>query len=435
MKYQVTRRDFIRKTSTAAAGVFFIGKASSFGKHKISPNEKLNIACVGTANRAAEDVKGVEMENLVALVDVDDNYLAKAKEKFPNAKTFNDFRRLNDLKGIDAVVVGTTDHTHAVVTAAALKQGRHVYCEKPLTHTLSECRAIEKLAHKHKCVTQMGTQIHATDNYRRVVEVLQSGAIGKVKEAHVWVGRVYNYPGKPPIAQPPKNLHWDLWLGPAPEQPYSPEYVPMWWRKFWDFGGGTLSDMACHHMDLSHWALDIRTPMSVEAQGPKPDPITTPEWLIVNYQYPATKYFDGKLTWYHGEKDGKLVRPPQFAENILPKWEGDGSLFIGEKGMLIADYGRYVLLPETDFKGFTPPPQTIPKSIGHHAEWIHAIKNGGTTLCNFDYAGALTEAVLLGNVAFRVGKHLEWDSKHLKAKNCPEADQYIQHHYRKGWSL
>ncbi|MDB6029226.1 MAG: Oxidoreductase domain protein [Verrucomicrobiales bacterium] len=435
MKHQITRRNFIWKTSATAAGVFFIGKASSFGRNKISPNDKLNIACIGTANRAAENIKGVEGENIVALCDVDELYLGKAKANHASAKTYSDFRRLIDQKDIDAIVVATTDHTHAVATAAAIKSGRHAYCEKPLTHTISECRRIQELARQHKCVTQMGTQIHATDNYRRVVEVIQSGAIGKVKEVHVWVGRVYNFPGNPPLAPVPKNLNWDLWLGPVSETPYSPEYVPMWWRKFWHFGGGTLSDMACHHMDLSHWALGIHTPLTVETEGPTVDAITTPSWLTVHYQYPETKTFSGKLNWYHGEKDGKLHRPPQFADGSLPKWDGDGSLFIGEKGMLLADYGRYVLLPEKDFTGFTPPPQTIAPSKGHHAEWIHAIKNGGTTLCNFDYSGDLSESVLLGNVAFRVGKKLEWDSKHLKAKNCPEADQFIQHHYRKGWKL
>jgi predicted dehydrogenase len=435
MKHQITRRDFIWKTSTTAAGVFFIGKASSFGRNRISPNEKLNVACIGTANRAAENVKGVESENIVALCDVDEAFLAKAKEKHPTAKTFSDFRRLIDEKNIDAIVVATADHTHAVATAAAIRSGRHAYCEKPLTHTISECRRIQELARKHKCITQMGTQIHATDNYRRVVEVIQSGALGKIKEVHVWVGRVYTFEGQPPTAPVPKNLNWDLWLGPVPEVAYSPEYVPMWWRKFWQFGGGTLSDMACHHMDLSHWALGLRTPTSVVTEGPTVNPIATPAWLIAHYQYPETKNFSGKLNWYHGEKDGKLVRPPQFAEGILPEWGGDGTLFIGEKGMMLADYGRYVMLPEKDFKGFTPPPQTIPKSLGHHAEWINAIKNGGPTTCNFDYSGDLTESVLLGNVAYRVGKKIEWDSKHLKAKNCPEADQFIQHEYRKGWKL
>ncbi len=435
MKNQFTRRDFIWKSSTAAAGAFFIGKASSFGKRKISPNGKLNVACIGTANRAAANIEGVQGENIVALCDVDSAFLAKAKEKFPGAKTYADFRKMMDQNDIDAVVVATADHTHAVATAAAIKSGRHVYCEKPLTHTVSECRRIQELARKHKAITQMGTQIHATDNYRRVVEVIQSGAIGNIKEVHVWVGRVYTFDGQPPTAPVPQNLNWDLWLGPVTEVPYSPEYVPLWWRKFWHFGGGTLSDMACHHMDLSHWALGLHTPLSVEAEGPTPSSIATPPWLTVHYQYPATKNFSGKLNWYHGEKDGKLHRPPQFAQGILPKWDGDGTLFIGEKGMLLADYGRYVLLPEKDFAQFKAPPQTIPKSIGHHAEWIDAIKNGGTPLCNFDYAGDLTESVLLGNVAYLAGKKLEWDSKHLKAKNCPEADQFIQHHYRKGWSL
>ena len=429
------RRQFIKKASAGTAGLWFIGNASSFGKGK-SPNEKLNIAVIGTANRAAQNIKGVEGENIVAVCDIDDRYLDAAKQKFTGAKAYNDFRKMLEQNDIDAVVVSTTDHTHAPATMAALKSGRHVYCEKPLTHTISEARLIAQAAKKYKRATQMGTQIHATDNYRRVVEIIKSGAIGTVREVHVWVGSVYTASGRPTDTPPvPSNLHWDLWIGPAPYRPYHPDYHPIWWRRWWDFGGGTLADMGCHHIDLSHWALDLRYPTSVVTEGPPVHVEATPAWMIAHYEYSARgKQPPVKLTWYHGEKDGKQVRPPHFAEGKLPEW-GNGSLFVGDKGMLLAEYGKYVLLPQKDFAGFQPPPQTIPKSIGHHEEWIQACKTGSPTTCNFDYAGALTEAVLLGNVAYRTGKKIEWDPKTLRAKNCPEAEQYIEHKYREGWKL
>ena len=229
---------------------------------------------------------------------------------------------------------------------------------------------------------------------------------------------------------PPANLDWDLWHGPVTPKPYHPDFVPAKWRNWWHYGGGSLADFGCHYIDLPHWALDLRTPLTVEAEGPPLDSECPPVWLIVHYEYPARGSKPPvKLTWYHGGK-----RPPLFAEGKLPKW-GDGNLFIGEKGMLLAGYDKHVLLPEQDFADFKRPEPFIKNSIGHHKEWIEACKNGGTTTCNFDYSGALTETVLLGNAAFRTGKKLEWDPVRLKAKNCPEADQFIQHHYRKGWKI
>lgn len=388
------------------------------------------------ANRAGEDLKEVSKEtalvNIVALCDVDEKYLGAAKARFPQAKTFRDFRRLLEERDIDAVVVGTPDHTHAVATVAALRSGRHVYCEKPLTHTVSEARIVIETARRQKLVTQMGTQIHAGENYRRVVELIQSGAIGVVREVHVFIDVSYTATKPAPRAEVPAGLDWDLWLGPAANRPYSPAYVPKDWRRWWDFGGGTLNDFGCHHMDLPHWALGLHHASAVEVvDGPPVDAEVTCPWLVVRYEYPARgNQPPVKLTWYHGGK-----RPPHFAENKLPKWGTAGTLFVGDKGMLLADYNRYVLLPEKDFAGFTPPPRTIPPSIGHHKEWIEACRSGGITTCNFDYSGALAETVLLGNVAYRAGKRLEWDAKTLRAKNCPQADQFIQHHYRSGWRI
>src|SRR5262249_4904734 len=314
------------------------------------------------------------------------------------AKLFNDFRRMIDAGGLDAVVVSTPDHTHAHPALRALEADLHVFCEKPLTHTVEEARRVARLALRKKRITQMGTQIHAEPNYRRVVELIRAGAIGDVREVHVWVSTNYTDKGRPEATPPvPKGLDWNLWLGPAPERPYHPAYVPFNWRRWWDFGGGALNDMACHHMDLPFWALDLRHPTHVEAQGPQPQAESAAPGLIVKYDFPARGKLPAvKLTWYDGGK-----RPKYFAEGKLPRKWGNGTLFVGDKGMLIADYGSRKLLPEADFKDYKAPKQTITASIGHYKEWVEACKGNGTTTCNFDYSGALTEAVLLGTVAYR----------------------------------
>ena len=433
MNTPLTRRSFLRQTSLATAGISLAGSPLVRAARRISPNDKLNIAMIGTANQAGWNLGNITSENVVALVDVDEKFLAAAKQKFPSAETYTDFRRALERKDLDAVVVATPDHTHAVVTAMALHTGRHVYCEKPLTRTVSECRAIRELAKSKKRVTQMGTQIHAGKNYRRVVELVQSGAIGTVREVHVWVGGGFGNKERPTETPPvPAGLHYEDWLGPVQYRPYHSAYLPFVWRNWWAFGGGTLADLGCHHIDLSHWSLGLTIPQTVEVlDGPKPHPESAPHFLVVRYTYPARgKQPPVVLTWYHGDK-----RPPHFAERMLPKW-GNGTLFVGENGrMLLADYDKHVLLPEARFADFQRPVAVIPDSIGHHREWIEACKSGGPTTCNFDYSGALTEAVLLGNVAFRTGKKLEWDATHLRASNAPEAAEFLQYHYRKGWKL
>lgn len=426
LESRMNRRQLLGGVSTmlaAAASLTREARAQAAPPSPKSPNEKLNIGVIGVAHRGSDNLSEVQNQNIVALCDVDDTYLAQAAQRFPKAYSCNDYRRMLERRDIDAIVISTPDHTHAPATLAALETGRHVYCEKPLTHTVAEARQVTEAARKHKRVTQMGTQIHAGGNYRRVVELVQGGAIGEVREVHCWVGRVWGGNGARPVETPPvpPHLHWDLWLGPVPKRPYHPAYVPINWRGWWAFGGGILGDMGCHHMDLPYWALGLGHPQTVAAEGPPPQDETTPAWLIVRYAYPARgKKPPVQLTWYNGDK-----RPPHFAEGTLPAW-GDGTLFVGAKGMLLADYGRYVLLPEKDFAGFQPPKPSIPDSVGHHAEWIAACKGVGTTTCRFDYSGVLTEAVLLGNVAYRTGKKLEWDAKALKAKHCPEADRFIR---------
>ena len=430
MSTLLTRREFLKQT-TATCG-WLLGGVALARARKISPNDKLNIGVIGVAHQGNYNLTNVATENIVALCDVDDTFLAATAKRFPNAKTYNDFRRLLEQKDLDAVVVATPDHTHAVATVAALKSGRHVYCEKPLTHTLSECRAVMETARRNKRVTQLGTQIHAGANYRRTVELVQSGAVGPIQEVHVWVDATYGGKDRPVDMPPvPGGLHYDLWLGPVESRPYSPEYLPRVWRNWWAFGGGALADFGCHYMDLAHWALGLRVPVSAEVLGGPPvHPESVPPWLIVRYEYQSERG-PVALTWYHG---GKQPPPDVLAPELGPKWRS-GVLFIGSKGMVLADYGRRLLLPEKDFAGFVPPAPSIPDSIGHHAEWIQACKTGGQTTCNFNYSGALTEAVLLGNLAYRVGTHINWNSSRLRATGRRQADEYIQHHYRRGWKL
>lgn len=423
----LSRRTFIQRAGLALGSTFY------FSRHGFaqSPNEKLNIGCIGTANQARFSIGNLTSQNLVAFCDVDDNFLGKALHDFPQAKGYNDFRKLLERTDLDAVVVATPDHTHAVATVAALQSGRHVYCEKPLTHTVSECRAVQKAAEKARKATQIGTQIHAGDNYRRVVELVQREAVGPIKEVHVWVPTVYGGKKRPTDTPPvPPNLHYDLWLGPVDYRPYHPDYLPFVWRNWWAFGGGTMADFGCHYMDLPHWALGLEAPTSIEAQGPDLDPECPPVWMIVHYEYKNPKTGQPlKLTWYQGGKQPDFLSP-----EIAKAWKS-GVLFVGDKGEILSDYSRHTLLPQDKFATFTAPEPFIPKSVGHHREWINACKTGSPTTCNFAYSGTLTEAALLGNVAFRAGKKLQWDSKQLRVNNTRDADIFIQHHYRAGWTL
>jgi predicted dehydrogenase len=296
---------------------------------------------------------------------------------------------------------------------------------------------VAETAAKQQRVTQMGIQIHnqMDNNYRRVVELVQSGAIGPVREVHIWCnrggGRGRGNADRPKETPPvPAGLHWDLWLGPAPYRPYHSVYVPGRWRGWWDFGGGTLADMGCHYTDLAFWALKLRHPEKIAAEGPPAHPETAASWLIVHYEYPARGELPPvKLTWYDG---GKL--PAQFTEWQVPTWNA-GVLFVGSKGMLAANYPDHKLLPEKQYADFQRPKPFIPNSIGHHKEWVEACKTGGPTTCNFDYSGALAEAVQLGVVAYRLGKPLTWDAKNLQAVNEPGAERFLRKEYRKGWTL
>lgn len=426
-----SRRKFLATSAVGAtAGLGFFTSAQAAPSR--SAIEQLHLACIGTANRAEEDIRGVMHEAVVALCDVDSTYLERKLKEVPDARAYADYREMIDQEGdkIDAVVIGTTDHHHAPAAMRAIRAGKHVYCEKPLSHTVAEARLITEAARKAGVATQLGTQIHAENNYRRVVEIIQAGTIGDVTDVHVWVGGKGwgggDRPEKPETA--PAYLDWDLWLGPAPERPYAAgRYHPAQWRRWWDFGQGTLGDMGCHYMDLPFWALDLKYPTEVEAEGPEVHPETAPLGLIVRYKFPERGTAPGlNFTWY-----GDSMVPGEMAGERVP---GSGVMFVGTKGKMFADYSRYKLFPAANFKDFQPPAETIPESIGHHREWLQACRDGSPTTCNFDYSGPLTEAVLLGNVAYRSGQKFKWDGAAMTSDN-PAANQYLTKAYRSGWEV
>lgn len=440
---QFQRRTFLQSAAVLSAGLFITPAAQATSYY-----DKLRIAVIGCGGRGGGNLQSVSSEHITALCDVNQGNLNRAAANYTEARKDKDFRRIFDKPNeFDAVVVSTCEHTHAFATLPALQLGKHVYCEKPLTHSIWEARIIREAAAVAGVATQMGTQIHAGDNYRRVVELIQSGAIGAVSECHVWVGRSWGFQSeedakkfgdivyvtdRPATADPvPADLDWDLWLGPAPERPYNNVYFPgPKWYRWWDFGNGTMSDLGSHWVDLPFWALKLRAPKTVEAFGPPAHSELAPASMHVRYEYEA----DGDqpkvaLSWYQGTH-----KPELLTNGTIPAWDS-GVLFVGEKGMLLSDYGKHVLLPEDKFKDFRRPDPFIPASIGHHEEWIRACKTGEPTTCNFQYAGWLTEANHLGNVAYRVGKKLEWDAVAMKATNAPEADRLIRRAYRKGWDL
>ena len=430
-----SRRQFLKAGALAGAGLMVLDHGI-LGAER-SPNEKLNIAVIGVGGRGASNLGDVAGENIVALCDVDEKTLGRTAKSFPKAQTYIDWRKCLDQKDIDAVVCSTADHTHAFVNVWAMSRGKHVYCEKPLANSVHEARTVREtyLRHKDKIATQMGTQIHATDNFRRVVELIKGGAIGNVKDVRVWCSRTptggsYLTPGE----EVPPNLKWDLWIGPSPLHPYNQGYMGgcLAWNRFWDFGSGQIGDMGSHMMDLAYWALDLRFPTACEAQGTPVSTDTCPIWLTAEWDHPANDWRPAlKVYWYDGGKKPDL--PSLFSKDELFK----GLLFTGDKGQLLADYDFRILWPTGDLTHYRSPKtgELIAPSKGHHLEWIEACKTGSPTLCNFDYSGALIEHNLLALAAYRVGKKLEWDAPNLKARNCPEADGFIRKTYREGWSL
>lgn len=437
MSKKINRRSFLKGAAAGGLGLLILKDSRlAFG---YEANEKLDIAMIGCGGRGGANLKGVADQNIVALCDTNDNTVAKAAENHPNATKFADFRVMLDTMGksIDAVVVSTPDHTHAVAAMAAIKMGKHVYCEKPLTHTIYEARMLRDAARKYGVATQMGNQGTSNNGLREAVEVVRSGALGHVYEVHVWSDRpIWPQGVERPAETPavPSGLHWDLWLGPAPNRPYNPAYEPFKWRGWLDFGTGALGDMGCHTLNMPFMALDLKNPVCVQTEslvGTAPE--TFPKQSIIRFTYKARGDMGPvRLKWYDG---GLKPSPELFGEEKLP---GNGFGLVGENGFLMsgdAYGGSYKLLPAEKFDGFKKPVPTLQRSPGHYAEWINACKGGEPAMSNFDYASALTETILLGSLAIAVGEPIYWDAEHMKAINCPKADQFINPAYRAGWSL
>ncbi len=443
---KISRRDFVR-ASGAVAAFTVVPSHVLGGARRVAPSEKLNIAGIGVGGRGQGDIAAVSHENIVALCDADWNNARHTFGRFPNATKYKDFRKMLDKeeKNIDAVVVATPDHNHAPASITAMKLGKHVYCEKPLTHSVYEARMMSKVAREQGVATQMGNQGQASEGTRLMCETIWDGAIGQVREVHVWTDRpnrglagVYWPQGvdrpkdTPPV---PDTLDWDIWLGPAPERPYNPAYVPFKWRGWWDFGTGALGDIGCHSIDPIWRALRLVAPTSVEATSTLVNNETYPLGSMVTYHFPARgDMAPVKLTWYDGGL--RPARPEGMPEG--ERLGEGGTLFIGDKGIM----SGYRIVPEEKRKAYGTPPKVLERSPGHHQEWIDACKGGKPAGSNFDHAGPLAETVLLGNVALRPQLRekltrvpLLWDSKNLKIKNVPEANQFLRREYRKGWSL
>jgi predicted dehydrogenase len=442
MTRRISRRRFLQTSAAVAAASSLV---NTVGAGQPAPAERVRVAVIGVAGQGGWNlgqVSGSGLAEIVALCDVDDRRVGDARKAHPKAAYYNDYRQmLEKQKDIQAVLVATPDHHHAFAALQAMRAGKHVYCEKPLAHSVAEVRLLMETAARQRVVTQLGTQIHNTgDNYRRCVEIVQAGVLGPVRRVHVWCNRRPD-PGflVKDSTPPPAGLHYDLWLGPAPQRGYPPfrtgnDTSPHFhWRWWWDYGGGVLADMACHFMDLPHWALNLRQPTTVAATGrvlhKGDNPL--PDLMQVDYEYPARGASPPvHLTWYHG------VQGPDLEGKVTYQGFPNGVLFEGERGNLIADYGQRRLLPEDRFRDFKPPQPTIAASPGHHREWLQKVlKNDTATTCNFDYSGALTETVLLGNVAYRAGGKLQYDAKEGRVTNNANAAQYLRREYRKGWTL
>ncbi|MGD2094036.1 MAG: Gfo/Idh/MocA family oxidoreductase [Phycisphaerales bacterium] len=446
-KSKISRRQFMG--GAAAVAAFTIVPRYVLGAGgRSSANEKLNIAGIGVGGRGANDLEAVESENIVALCDVDWDRAKDTFKRYPQAKRYKDFRKMLEKEGknIDAVVIGAPDHIHAPVAIMAMKMGKHVYCEKPMAHTIYEARRMAEVASETGVVTQMGNQGHGGEGLRLTYEFIHDGAIGTVREVHVWTDRAGVPGGRawwPQGVDRPKDtpsvpgtLDWDLWLGPARWRPYHPNYVPFNWRGWFDFGCGALGDMAVHNADPAFFCLDLDAPIAAEAETSWVNNETFPKWSIITYYFPAKgKRPEVKLVWYDG---GKLPERPSELEESR-RLGGNGILFIGDKGKLLgpSHAGAPRLIPESRMKEYGKPPKMLARSIGHHKEWIQACKDNNPkgALGGFAYSGPFTEALLVGNLAVRLGRRIEWDTKTMRSTNAPEADNYITKFYRAGWSI
>jgi predicted dehydrogenase len=420
------------------------------------PSDTLAIAGIGVGGMGRRYLQACESERIVALCDVDHEFAAKVFRRYPKATVYRDWRALLDKeKNIDAVIVGTPDHSHALITLAALERGKHVYCAKPLTHTIGEARRVAGAARAAKTATQTSVQSCASDEACRITELLMSGAIGGVREVHVWCDHPLYPAGQvrpADSAAVPAGLDWDLWIGPAPYRPYHPAYHPWIWRSWWDFGTGTVGDMLCHALHVFFEPLQLAAPAAVhgsrskmhgglfrmEADGHEhlPPLIQTPETesysSIVTWDYPTRGSLPPlRLHWYDGGH--KPHRPMELERSAaLP---AAGVLYVGEKGKLLTGYsgGTPLLLPDSRFRGFEPPPPRLPRSAGHYREWLQAAKTGGRASCDFSLGSRMTEVALLGTIAARAACYLEWDAAAGRITNDAAANGWVDPPYRAGW--
>lgn len=481
IKSSVSRRQFV---STAAASALAF---NYIPKRVWGANETLYVAGIGVGGKGAGEVNDVTKAGgkFVALCDVDTNRAGGTFKKYADAKVYTDFRKLLEKeKGIDAVTVSTPDHMHAPASVLAMSLGKHVYCQKPLTHSVYEARVMTQAAKYFKVQTQMGNQAHAGEPIRRAVELLRAGIIGEVTEVHAWTNRpiwpqgqkAHDEREKTKGQKPPASLDWDQWIGPAPMRPYNPCYLPFKWRGWWDFGTGALGDMACHIMDMAYWALDLGFAESVEAESGGMTSEAGPDWSTIEYQFAAREKVGGgelggavgpraavaqpavKYMWYDGRKDGKQNAPYELLARATAEVEdapqdkkdkkrrkagniGDprrwDMVVVGDKGLMLFNRSstNWVITPGDRAAEFNKVPKTIRRVPNEDVEWVAACKGGPKAASSFDYSGPFTEMVLMGNLAVRLGKKIDWDAGALKAKGAPEADPLINREYREGWTL
>ncbi len=435
----VSRRTALKGGAAIAPFGILASRALADGTRAPAPMDRLNVACIGCGGKGRSDVNDVAGENIVGLCDVDSDRAASTFRKHPDVPKFKDYRRMLEKldKKIDAVTISTPDHTHFPAAMMAIEMGKHVFVQKPMAHTVWEVRKLMAAAKRNKVVTQMGIQGHSHDGARRLNEWVSAGAIGPVREIHYWTNRpiwpqgIYTPTGKVPV---PKSLDWNLWLGTAPKRPYNPAYAPFAWRGWWDFGCGALGDIGCHAMDAAFWALNLGAPTSVEAETSLQTNDSAPAWSKVTYEFPSLgKRPAVKVLWHDG---GQRPERPEELEEARELDEGiGGQLLYGDKGVIMADtYCKSPrLIPETSMREFLPnaPKKSIPSSPGHMKEFLMACKGEGTPGANFDYSGPLTEMVLLGNLAVRTRKRIEWDSAKMRVTNNAEANPYLTKKYRR----
>jgi predicted dehydrogenase len=451
----ISRRTFLASAAAlAGGGPALLGSPACAATVQSRPGESIRLGVVGVGGRGRDNLDAVRGAgvDIVALCDCDLRQATDAFGAFPDARHYTDWRKMLEReKDLEAVLVSTPDHSHAVVAVAAMKLGKHVYCEKPLAHSIWEAREMARVAKDAGVATQMGTQGHAFEGTRRAVEAIRAGVLGEVTELHVWTDRPAGWwpqgidrpTDTPPV---PKELDWDVWLGPAAERPYHPAYVPFKWRGFWDFGTGAIGDMGIHNLDTAFWGLELGLPSSAIVKDASPaltDPRakeTAPAWSIIELRFPARGSTPAvTMTWYDG---GKLPPAELFHGEPLIGKDG-GSLVIGRKGTLFtrtwhggeAAHDMFVLLPRKAFEGFEPPAPALPRVSSHHHEWLDACRGRGQALSNFGYASTLTEALLVGNLALRAGGSIEWDAAAMRATGASNADSFIRPAFRTGWSL